>query len=147
MRMDITCDSHWMDSVQSRKGCINARYRGVEIIQRQNRQFKRRKWISTFLRKSRSSRSIRTSVLFEKERELWEYWKEWGEKGNNCGYSEKMQMIFGDGMLSMNEVNRGIGVVSGSWVGYRWIWWNRMRIWEWGTILRVFLKWEWWIGI
>ena len=35
-------------------------------------------------------------------------------KGNNRGYSEKMQMIFGDGMLSMNEVNRGIGVVSGN---------------------------------
>ena len=32
---------------------------------------------------------------------------------------KKMQMIFGDGMLSMNEVNRGIGVVSGNRVGYR----------------------------
>ena len=32
---------------------------------------------------------------------------------------KKMQMVFGDGMLSMNEVNRRIGVVSGNCVGYR----------------------------
>ena len=43
---------------------------------------------------------------------------------------KKMQMIFGDGMLSMNEVNRGIELGIDEYDGIEWGFESEERYWE-----------------